>query len=145
VLPLSLSPGHDALLPTRRHRSMLPCHAFTNSLQTAPGVEGRTPSSHTSIVAQGTTSGERMHKARHTAGQRVLDHTRGRMFPLALRTWPTDAEVHDSHFQRGFADPSVRSDRTHLLPSDFHRSFGLGRVGVEGTAGLHREGGKRPT
>ncbi len=28
------------------------------------------------IVAQGTTSGERMHKARHTAGQRVLDATR---------------------------------------------------------------------
>jgi integrase len=27
------------------------------------------------IVPQGTTSGERMHKARHTAGQRVLDHT----------------------------------------------------------------------
>lgn len=27
------------------------------------------------IVAQGTTAGEHMHKARHTAGQRVLDHT----------------------------------------------------------------------
>ena len=27
------------------------------------------------IVAHGTTSGERMHKARHTAGQRVLDAT----------------------------------------------------------------------
>jgi integrase len=27
------------------------------------------------IVAEGTTSGERMHKARHTAGQRLLDHT----------------------------------------------------------------------
>lgn len=27
------------------------------------------------IVAQGTSSGERMHKARHTAGQQVLDHT----------------------------------------------------------------------
>jgi site-specific recombinase XerC len=27
------------------------------------------------IVAEGTTSGERMHKARHTAGQRVLDST----------------------------------------------------------------------
>ena len=27
------------------------------------------------IVPTGTTSGERMHKARHTAGQRVLDHT----------------------------------------------------------------------
>ena len=27
------------------------------------------------IVAVGTTSGERMHKARHTAGQRVLDAT----------------------------------------------------------------------
>lgn len=27
------------------------------------------------VVAQGTTSGERMHKARHTAGQRLLDHT----------------------------------------------------------------------
>ena len=26
-------------------------------------------------MPQGTTSGERMHKARHTAGQRVLDHT----------------------------------------------------------------------
>ena len=25
------------------------------------------------VVATGTTSGERMHKARHTAGQRVLD------------------------------------------------------------------------
>jgi integrase len=29
------------------------------------------------IVAEGTTSGERMHKARHTAGQRVLDKTGG--------------------------------------------------------------------
>lgn len=27
------------------------------------------------VVAEGTTSGERMHKARHTAGQRVLDST----------------------------------------------------------------------
>jgi integrase/recombinase XerC len=27
------------------------------------------------VVAQGTTSGEHMHKARHTAGQRLLDHT----------------------------------------------------------------------
>jgi integrase len=27
------------------------------------------------IVAAGSLSGERMHKARHTAGQRVLDHT----------------------------------------------------------------------
>jgi integrase/recombinase XerC len=27
------------------------------------------------IVAKGTSSGERMHKARHTAGQRVLDRT----------------------------------------------------------------------
>ncbi len=27
------------------------------------------------VVAEGTTSGERMHKARHTAGQRVLDTT----------------------------------------------------------------------
>lgn len=27
------------------------------------------------LVAEGTTSGERMHKARHTAGQRVLDKT----------------------------------------------------------------------
>lgn len=29
------------------------------------------------IVETGVTSGERMHKARHTAGQRVLDRTRG--------------------------------------------------------------------
>jgi site-specific recombinase XerD len=27
------------------------------------------------VVAEGTTSGERMHKARHSAGQRLLDHT----------------------------------------------------------------------
>lgn len=27
------------------------------------------------VVAQGTSSGERMHKARHSAGQRLLDHT----------------------------------------------------------------------
>jgi integrase len=27
------------------------------------------------VVPEGTTSGERMHKARHTAGQRVLDAT----------------------------------------------------------------------
>jgi integrase len=27
------------------------------------------------VVPRGTTSGERMHKARHTAGQRVLDAT----------------------------------------------------------------------
>ncbi|MDQ2983517.1 MAG: tyrosine-type recombinase/integrase [Actinomycetota bacterium] len=31
------------------------------------------------IVAKGQMSGERMHKARHTAGQRVLDHTRGNL------------------------------------------------------------------
>jgi integrase len=31
------------------------------------------------VVAEGQTSGERMHKARHTAGQRVLDHTRGNL------------------------------------------------------------------
>ena len=30
---------------------------------------------HAGIVAQGETSGEKMHKARHTAGQRVLDAT----------------------------------------------------------------------
>ena len=29
-----------------------------------------------SVVASGQTSGERMHKARHTAGQRVLDRRR---------------------------------------------------------------------
>jgi integrase len=27
------------------------------------------------VVTEGTTKGERMHKARHTAGQRILDHT----------------------------------------------------------------------
>jgi len=31
------------------------------------------------VVAEGTTSGERPHKARHTAGQRVLDGTRGNL------------------------------------------------------------------
>jgi site-specific recombinase XerC len=31
------------------------------------------------VVAQGQTRGERMHKARYTAGQRVLDHTRGNL------------------------------------------------------------------
>ena len=31
------------------------------------------------VVAEGTTSGERMHKARHTAGQRVLDRTGGNL------------------------------------------------------------------
>jgi site-specific recombinase XerC len=31
------------------------------------------------VVAEGQTSGERMHKARHTAGQRVLDHTHGNL------------------------------------------------------------------
>ena len=31
------------------------------------------------VVAPGVTSGERMHKARHTAGQRVLDGTRGNL------------------------------------------------------------------
>jgi integrase len=31
------------------------------------------------VVVKGQTSGERMHKARHTAGQRVLDHTRGNL------------------------------------------------------------------
>lgn len=32
-----------------------------------------------SVVARGQTSGERMHKARHTAGQRLLDHTKGNL------------------------------------------------------------------
>lgn len=31
------------------------------------------------VVPEGATRGERMHKARHTAGQRVLDHTRGNL------------------------------------------------------------------
>jgi integrase len=31
------------------------------------------------VVPEGQTSGERMHKARYTAGQRVLDHTRGNL------------------------------------------------------------------
>jgi site-specific recombinase XerC len=31
------------------------------------------------VVAEGQTSGERMHKARHTAGQRVLDATHGNL------------------------------------------------------------------
>jgi site-specific recombinase XerC len=31
------------------------------------------------VVAAGQRSGERMHKARHTAGQRVLDHTHGNL------------------------------------------------------------------
>jgi site-specific recombinase XerD len=31
------------------------------------------------VVAEGTTSGERMHKGRHTAGQRVLDGTKGNL------------------------------------------------------------------
>jgi hypothetical protein len=33
------------------------------------------------IVAPGTTSGEKMHKSRHTAGQRVLDATDSQSFP----------------------------------------------------------------
>lgn len=31
------------------------------------------------LVPRGTTSGERMHKARHTAGQRLLDKTSGNL------------------------------------------------------------------
>jgi site-specific recombinase XerC len=31
------------------------------------------------VVAKGQTRGERMHKARHTAGQRVLDKTQGNL------------------------------------------------------------------
>lgn len=31
------------------------------------------------VAAKGQTSGERMHKARHTAGQRVLDKTHGNL------------------------------------------------------------------
>lgn len=31
------------------------------------------------IVPEGTTSGERMHKARHTSGQRILDATKGNL------------------------------------------------------------------
>jgi integrase len=31
------------------------------------------------VVAEGQTRGERMHKARHTAGQRVLDATHGNL------------------------------------------------------------------
>jgi integrase len=31
------------------------------------------------VVAEWQSSGEKMHKARHTAGQRVLDHTRGNL------------------------------------------------------------------
>jgi integrase len=31
------------------------------------------------VVPQGVTQGERMHKARHTAGQRLLDGTKGNL------------------------------------------------------------------
>jgi site-specific recombinase XerC len=31
------------------------------------------------VVAKGQSAGERMHKARHTAGQRVLDATHGNL------------------------------------------------------------------
>jgi integrase len=31
------------------------------------------------VVPQGVTRGERMHKARHTAGQRLLDGTKGNL------------------------------------------------------------------
>ncbi|MGI8605930.1 MAG: tyrosine-type recombinase/integrase, partial [Gaiellaceae bacterium] len=31
------------------------------------------------VVAEGQTSGEKMHKARHTAGQRLLDRTSGNL------------------------------------------------------------------
>jgi site-specific recombinase XerC len=36
------------------------------------------------VVAEGQTAGEKMHKARHTAGQRVLDKTRGNI--MAVKT-----------------------------------------------------------
>ena len=37
--------------------------------------QGARPLTRGGVVPRGTTRGERMHKARHTAGQRVLDKT----------------------------------------------------------------------
>jgi hypothetical protein len=58
---------------------MLPCHAFTNFLQTAPAVEGRTPSSRTLDCRAGNDVRRTDAQGPATAGQRVLDHTRGNL------------------------------------------------------------------
>jgi len=45
------------------------------------------------LVAQGQRSGERMHKARHTAGQRVMDKTRGNVKAVQKMLGHADPET----------------------------------------------------
>jgi integrase len=50
------------------------------------------------VVAEGTTSGEKMHKARHTAGQRLLDKSGGNLKAVQKRlghdSIQTTADIH---------------------------------------------------
>ena len=45
------------------------------------------------VVEEGTTSGERMHKARHTAGQRVLDVTGNLKQPRSCSVTPLSRQL----------------------------------------------------
>ena len=61
---------------TARRSSTEPAASPTSRWATTASTTGGTRClERAGIVAAGTTSGERMHKARHTAGQRVLDAT----------------------------------------------------------------------
>ena len=67
------SPSAPTASPARRRSSASSRRSRWAS--TARTTGGTGASTRAGIVAEGTTRGERMHKARHTAGQRVLDQT----------------------------------------------------------------------
>jgi integrase len=71
---------HHHLLPRRKaipYRGKVVIHSFPAKPMGAHGLHDWWYGclQRAGIVAEGTTSGERMHKARHSAGQRVLDKT----------------------------------------------------------------------
>lgn len=66
-----------------------------------------------SVVPQGTTSGERMHKARHTAGQRVLDATgnlKAVQMLLGHASIQTTGDVYS-----GWSDDQLYTTMAHVL------------------------------
>lgn len=75
------------------------------------------------IVAPGTTSGERMHKARHTAGQRVLDATGNLKPPRSCSGMPRFRHrrrvrgVGQSNNSRTRCGPSWRAKTESFPPS----------------------------
>lgn len=68
------------------------------------------------IVAEGVTSGERMHKARHTAGQRILDHTGNLKAVQEFLGHASIATTGDVYV--GWADERLAADIASTLDAD---------------------------